>query len=72
MESKEFIVKVGAKIEAEREKKGLTREEFADLVKVSRMQVYRIETGKTNPSLGILYDMSIILEIELIYLLDIS
>lgn len=45
-------------IEQEREKKGLTREELAKLVDVSRQTIYFLETGKYNPSLQLAYKLS--------------
>jgi putative transcriptional regulator len=45
-------------VEQEREKKGLTREELAKLVDVSRQTIYFLETGKYNPSLQLAYKLA--------------
>tara|TARA_R110001592_G_scaffold293936_1_gene563656 strand:- start:440 stop:664 length:225 start_codon:yes stop_codon:yes gene_type:complete len=70
MKNKEIIVKVGKKVELEREKKGLSREKFADEVGLSRMQVYRIEEGKSNPTLDTLLEICRVLDIKITELLE--
>lgn len=54
MENKEYLERLGERIVDFRTEKELTQEELADRIGVSRMQLYRIENGKINTSIGML------------------
>jgi len=41
-----------------REEKGLTQEKLAELAEVDRTYIYRLETGKRSPSLGIIFRLA--------------
>jgi transcriptional regulator with XRE-family HTH domain len=49
MTEKEYLKRLGKRISEKREALGLSREELADRVKLTRMHVYRIEQGE-NPT----------------------
>lgn len=46
------------KVEMLRKEKGLSQEEFAKVIRVSRQTVSSIETGKYNPSLELAFAIS--------------
>lgn len=56
MTEEQFLKKLGKKIEECRENVALSRQAFAERIGVSRMQIYRIETGSSqgNPSILVL------------------
>ena len=74
MTDKIFIQKLGKKIETFRESIGITRQEFAKKVGISRMQMYRIETGNAegNPSILVLRKIAKELGISVSELVDIK
>lgn len=72
MNKKEYLEALGARIEAFRKEKGYTKEDFSKKISTSRMQLYRIEKGKINTSIGVLRDICIALEINMTELLDIE
>lgn len=56
MTEEQFLKKLGKKIEECRENVALSRQAFAERIGISRMQIYRIETGSSqgNPSILVL------------------
>ncbi|ABW18328.1 helix-turn-helix transcriptional regulator [Alkaliphilus oremlandii] len=46
------------KVEILRKEKGLSQEEFAKIIRVSRQTISSIETGKYNPSLELAFIIS--------------
>ncbi|NCB93019.1 MAG: XRE family transcriptional regulator [Clostridia bacterium] len=62
--------KIGAFLKELRKQKGLTQEQFAEIVNVSNRTVSRWENGNNMPDLDILIQMSDYYEIELRELLD--
>lgn len=72
MTKKEYLEKIGARIIEIREEKGFAKEVFADKLGISRMQLYRIENGKVNTSIGAMRDICSALNIKMIELLDIE
>jgi transcriptional regulator with XRE-family HTH domain len=50
--NKQFQIFIGRKIRAEREKTGLSQEEFGKKIKVHRTYVGMIERGEKNITLG--------------------
>lgn len=53
-----------------REEKGLTQEKLAELADVDRTYIYRLETGKRSPSLGIIFRIAAGLKVTPGALLD--
>lgn len=72
MNKNEYYIAIGAKIVAIRTEKGLRQEDLAEKMGVSRMQLYRIENGKVNPTVGSLLDICSALNIKIVELLDIE
>jgi len=60
MTDRVFLQKLGKRIESLRESAGLSRQILAEKVGISRMQLYRIETGSGdgNPSILVLRKIS--------------
>lgn len=52
-----FYKRVGARIIAERKKKGFTQEQLALVSDIDRTYMARMEEGKANPTIKILYKM---------------
>lgn len=63
-------IKIGSFIKELRKEKGLTQEELAERLCVSRRTVSRWETGSNLPDLDILIEMADFYELELRELLD--
>lgn len=72
MKKLEYYKKIGERIITIRTERKLRQEDLADLMGVSRMQLYRIENGKVNPTIGTLMDVCVALGIKIIELLDIN
>lgn len=49
-----YLKKLGEKIAKKRESLGLSREDLAEKVKISRMHVHRIEHGETHTTITVL------------------
>ncbi len=56
---------LGLNIKAERTRKNLTQEYFAELVNVSVSHISKIEQGLTSPTAFVLYKMSKVLNIPM-------
>ncbi|MCD6018802.1 MAG: Helix-turn-helix domain [Bacteroidetes bacterium] len=54
MTEEAYLKRLGDKICKKRESIGLSREEFADKVKLTRMHVYRIENGDNPTTITVL------------------
>ena len=52
------LVKIGAFLQALRKEKGLTQEQLAEQIGVSRRTVSRWETGSNMPDLDVLMELS--------------
>ena len=63
-------VKIGSFLKALRTEKGLTQEQLAEKVNVSRRSVSRWETGSNLPDLDVLMELADYYEVELRELLD--
>ena len=63
-------MKIGMFFKELRKEKGLTQEQLAERLRVSRRTVSRWETGSNMPDLDILIEMSDYYEVELRELLD--
>lgn len=61
---------LGKKIKEERIKKGLTQQEFADLLYVSDKTISSYECGRTIPDINTLFKISSILDVNLYSLID--
>ena len=65
-------MKLGEKIKSLRKSKGISQEELASMLKINRNFLSRIETGKSEPTSGILKDIANIFSVDLNSLLDID
>lgn len=63
---------VGLHIRKLREKAGYSQQEFADLCDMELSQINRIELGKVNTSVSVLFKIAEILEVRPSKLLDIE
>jgi transcriptional regulator with XRE-family HTH domain len=63
---------VGLNIRKFREKAGYSQQEFADLCDMELSQINRIELGKVNTSVSVLFRIADVLEIKPSKLLDIG
>lgn len=69
---KEIYKKIGQNIKKARKEKGLTQEDFAELMDKSWSYIAKLETGTQNFSIGKLIDIADFLEIKLEQLLIIN
>jgi len=60
-----FYKRLGCRIIAERKRKHLSQEQLALLSNMDRTYLARIEEGKANPSVKILYKIARILKVRL-------
>lgn len=70
MTDKQFLKKIGKKIHNIRETNGVSVQNLAIKVGISRMELYRIEAGDVNSSINVLRKISKELGIELKELVD--
>lgn len=62
---KDFKYIIGRNIKAERFRKDLTQEKFAELINMSLSYVSKVEQGLTSPTAMALFKMSCILKIPM-------
>ena len=67
-----YFKKLGVKIKALREERGLDQKAFAFDCEIGRTQLHMIENGKTNPRMLTLMKIANALEITLSKLVDLS
>jgi transcriptional regulator with XRE-family HTH domain len=65
MTEKEYLKRLGKRITSKREALGLSREVFAQQIKLTRMHLYRIENGNTHTTITVLRRIAIALEMNL-------
>ena len=65
-------MKLGEKIKEIRKSKNISQEQLANMLKINRNYLSRIETGKSDPNSNILKQISEIFNIDLNSLLDIN
>lgn len=63
---------VGLRIRKLREKEGYSQQEFADLCDMELSQINRIELGKVNTSISVLFKLAEILKIPASKLLEVE
>ena len=62
---KDFRYIIGRNIKAERLRKDITQEKFAELINMSLSYVSKVEQGLTSPTALVLYKISRILEVKM-------
>lgn len=65
-----YLKKLGQRIKAIRKEKGMTQVALAYACEIEKQNMYRIESGNTNPSIILLKSISEALEIKVSELLD--
>ena len=65
MQTKKKLKSLGLNIKAERIRKGYSQEELAELCDISRNSISLIETGKINPTILKIIDISKALSIDI-------
>ncbi|MEG1388636.1 MAG: helix-turn-helix transcriptional regulator [Algoriella sp.] len=70
MDKEEVFKIVGGKIREERLRQNITITEFADRLDIEYNNLIRIEKGRTNPTLGTLYNICKNLKIPLKQIMD--
>ncbi len=63
---------IGLKVKSLRSEKQITQQELADVFGLSRNHLAQVETGRTAPSLKMLYDLSIYFNCSMDYLIGLS
>jgi len=63
---------VGSRIRKFREKAGYTQQEFADMCDMELSQINRIELGKINTSVSVLFRIAEVLKVKASKLLEID
>jgi transcriptional regulator with XRE-family HTH domain len=58
------LLRFGLRVREERERAGLTQEEFAERVDLSPRNVQRVESGEANISMRTLFAISFALDVE--------
>jgi len=64
-----FYNRLGERVISEREKKSLSQEKLGEISDVDRTYIARIEEGKVNPSIMVLYKIAKALKMKLSQLL---
>ena len=72
MNKKELYKRIGKNIQNERKKKGMTQENFAELMDVTWSYVSKMESGILNLSLGKILELSEFLEVPISVLLKVD
>lgn len=72
MNKEEIIKSVGLKIREIRESKNISIMTLADKLEIEYNNVIRIEKGRTNPTLGTLYNISQALNVKLTDIVNIE
>lgn len=62
----------GSKIQMLRKNHGISQESLAEILKINRNYLSRIETGKSEPSLSVLKDIAQYFKVDIIALMDIQ
>jgi putative transcriptional regulator len=62
----------GSKIQMLRKNHGLSQERLAEILKINRNYLSRIETGKSEPSLSVLKDIAEYFKVNITTLMDIQ
>lgn len=62
---KDFKYIIGRNIKAERLRKDITQEQFAELINMSLSYVSKVEQGLTSPTAMALFKMSIVLNVPM-------
>ncbi len=65
MNEKEYIQKILSNIKKIRIKNGLTQEQLGDNCGLEKQHIYRIESGRTSPTLKTLIKLAKALDVEL-------
>lgn len=63
--NEKFLKKLGAHIKKLRQAKGLTTREFANVTDIAHSQVWRIESGRVDPTISTLLAIARTLEVSL-------
>lgn len=63
---------IGLKVKELRSEKQITQQELADIFGLSRNHLAQVETGRTAPSLKMLYDLAIYFDCSMDYLVGLS
>ena len=61
----EFIISFGKNLRKIRESKNMSMQTLADIINIEYSQISRIERGLINTSIGIIYEISKALEIDI-------
>ena len=72
MTEKQYLKALGKKITHFRESQGVSVQDLAQMIDISRMQLYRIEDGENPTSILVLRRISIALNIEIEELVNIK
>lgn len=72
MTEKQYLKTLGKKIKDLRESQGLSVQVLAEMIDISRMQLYRIEDGENPTSIIILRRISKVFDINTSELVDVS
>ncbi len=64
MTKQEFQKKLGAQIAKLRKEKNLSQVEFSDLLDKEKQNINRLESGGTNPSSWLIYEISEVLGVH--------
>mgnify|MGYP002626942945 CR=1 FL=1 len=64
--------KISLKIKFERQKRGLSQEEFALKAGISRNAMWKIESGRVSPTIDTLEKIAIALNMKITKLVDVS
>lgn len=67
----DLLIQISNKIRAFRKERGMTLQELADKAKVSKGLISQIENSRTIPSLLVLIDIVLALEVDLNYFLKV-
>lgn len=72
MQKKQFLVALGDRIRQLRSEQGISQAELARRCDRDRQSIERIENGKVNPSIFILYQISLAMGVSLVDMMPLS
>ena len=72
MKMKNYKIQLGEKIKLLRKSKGITQEQLAEMVNRSKNHISKIELGKANPPISLIFEISSALKIYPVELFNFS
>jgi transcriptional regulator with XRE-family HTH domain len=72
MKKEQLQQKIGERIKEIRESKKVSQQALADMCNFEKGNMSRIESGRTNPTIGTIYKISQSLDVKIVDILDVE